>query len=71
MGEGIFRAPQLKLVASSYASERDILPSAGLEHTLPANTASYEKWTMAETREALIFILLVVCAVHLHHNITF
>lgn len=42
MGEGIVCAPQLKLVTSSRTSERDILPNVGLEHTLPANTVSYE-----------------------------
>lgn len=63
-GGGVFCAPQLELVTSSYASQRDILPNAGLEHTLHANTTSREKRTMAEGCEALIFILLVLCVLH-------
>lgn len=71
MGEGIFCVTQLKLVTSSHASEQGILPNAGLEHTLPDNTITYENCTKAKTCKALIFILLVVCAAHLQHNITF
>lgn len=71
IGEEIICAYQVKLVTSSSERERDILSKAGLKHILPASTETYEKWTMLESCEALIFILLVVSAVQLWPNVKF